>query len=210
MRLHKRISTLICACLLAFAMIVPAYAQNTTTEEPVPLTPDGNMTLVDDTTSTTEENKQFITVTSKNGNVFYIIIDRADEGENTVHFLNQVDESDLLSLMEEVPEEKPPICICKTACHAGDVNLNCPVCTLNYEKCMGEEIESEPVPEPKNSIPIPTIIGIIVLLGAGGGYLFYSKMNKSATASPDGEEEEDDDDDEIPTEDDVETGNIVG
>ena len=55
------------------------------TDEPEnlpPLTPDGNMTLVDDITSE-KTGKQFITVVSKNGNYFYIIIDRDDEGENS-------------------------------------------------------------------------------------------------------------------------------
>ena len=42
-----------------------------------PLTPDGNATLVDDFGG----NKQLITVTTKNGNYFYILIDRDDEGE---------------------------------------------------------------------------------------------------------------------------------
>lgn len=83
--------------------------QDVTPEEPAepeepenldPLTPDGNLTLVDDITSE-KTGKQFITVVSKNGNYFYIIIDRDDEGENTVHFLNQVDEADLLNLMDE-------------------------------------------------------------------------------------------------------------
>ena len=60
-------------------------------EETVPLTPEGNMTLVDDVHSETEENKQFITVVTKDWNYFYIIIDRAAEGEITFHFLIQVD-----------------------------------------------------------------------------------------------------------------------
>ena len=52
------------------------------------LTPDGNLSLIDDIGSPTTSGKQFITVETKNGNVFYLIIDRDDEGEETVHFLN--------------------------------------------------------------------------------------------------------------------------
>ena len=76
------------------------------------LTPDGNLSLIDDIGSSTRSGKQFITVETRNGNVFYLIIDRDDEGEETVHFLNQVDEADLLTLMgddapaAETPEKK--------------------------------------------------------------------------------------------------------
>lgn len=72
--------------------------------QPVPsagLTPDGNLTLVDDYGKRTGEGQQFITLISKNGNYFYMVIDRDDKGEENVHFLNLVDERDLLQLMEK-------------------------------------------------------------------------------------------------------------
>ena len=65
------------------------------------LTPPGNMTLVDDYGDKSGEGRQFVTMTTKNGNYFYLVIDRNDKDEENVHFLNQVDERDLLSLMEE-------------------------------------------------------------------------------------------------------------
>ena len=82
------------------------------------LTPDGNLTLIDDIGSSSQAGKQFITVESKNGNVFYLIIDRDDDGEETVHFLNQVDEADLMALTED-GETQPAACSCTERCQAG-------------------------------------------------------------------------------------------
>ncbi|MPN07842.1 hypothetical protein SDC9_155114 [bioreactor metagenome] len=55
---------------------------------------------MDDIASAASSDKQFITVVSKSGNYFFIIIDRAAETEN-VYFLNKVDEADLMSILKE-------------------------------------------------------------------------------------------------------------
>ena len=122
--------------------------------EPVPLTPEGNLSLVDDIEGETSGDKQFITVVSRNGNYFYIIIDRAEDGENTVHFLNQVDEADLLALMEEESAPAtvtPVVCSCTDKCKAGEVNTDCPICKNDMTNCMGKEPAAEPEPEPEKS-----------------------------------------------------------
>lgn len=115
MRRFKTLFLLLSAMLMLSTCAAPAYAFSDDTEEttpatggvePQPLTPEGNMTLVDDIDSEAGADKQFIVVQSRAGHYFYIIIDRASEGENIVHFLNQVDEADLLSLIEQ--EEQAP------------------------------------------------------------------------------------------------------
>ena len=117
---------LLVVCLSALPMTALAYSDEgseESAEEPVtggiPLTPEGNMTLVDDIHGEAAGDKQFITVVSKSGNYFYIIIDRAANGENTVHFLNKVDEADLMALMDEDTTDKPLVCTCSEKCKAG-------------------------------------------------------------------------------------------
>ena len=55
---------------------------------------------------------------SKKRQLLYIIVDRAAEGKNTVHFLNQVDEADLMALMEgdSGKAQAPAVCTCKDKC----------------------------------------------------------------------------------------------
>ena len=74
-----------------------------TDEETGALTPEGNLTLVDDyhTNYSDGSGQQFITLVSKSGATFYLVIDRNAKGQQTVHFMNLVDEADLLTLMEE-------------------------------------------------------------------------------------------------------------
>jgi len=147
------------------------------------LTPDGNLSLIDDMGSSTRSGKQFITVETKNGNMFYLIIDRDDEGEETVHFLNQVDEADLLTLMgDDAPAaETIAICNCKEKCVAGAVNTNCPVCKNNLSECSGKEVVAEPEPEaeqPEKKSSGGLLVIVLLLALAGGGAFAYVKFIK--------------------------------
>ena len=189
----KQTMTALCAALILMGgFSVPAYAQGTATEPPTedatndsnvvveekeetpPLTPKGNATLVDDFGG----NKQLITVTTKSGNYFYILIDRAAEGEQTVHFLNQVDEADLMALTENgEAAKKPEICNCTEKCEAGKVNTSCPVCVTSMTGCTGKEPTPTPTEqpeEPKEKSGNPGVVLALVLFALlGGGAAFY-------------------------------------
>ena len=99
-------------------VVVEEPAEETTTEMEAPsetetpadepqgqITPDGNLTLVDDLDYSSRAGLQFMTVTSKDGHVFYIVIDRTANSEN-VYFLNQVDAADLMALMNDEQKEE--------------------------------------------------------------------------------------------------------
>ena len=139
-----------------------------TEEEPVtvveqdagPLTPEGNLTVVDDYQTTFSDGtaQQFITLVSKSGAYFYLIIDRAADGDQTAHFLNMVDEADLLALMDEedIPEPEP-------------------------EPAPAPEPEPMPEPEPepeKEDGAGKFVLVLLVLAGIAGGAYFWLKMRE--------------------------------
>ena len=189
---------LIVLCMSTFTLTAFAYGDDTEdgyeAEETAPptesvpdnvLTPEGNMTLVDDIQGENAADKQFITVTSKGGHYFYIIIDRADSGENTVHFLNQVDEADLLALIEEEETVTTPIvCSCTEKCTAGAINTSCEICMATMSKCVGKAAEPEPT-EPvatTNQNSAGALLALVVILAAGGGAAYYFLIMKPKQA----------------------------
>ena len=66
------------------------------TEEPFSVP--GNAQVQDDITNS--KNKEFLTITTKNNNTFYLIIDRSANVDN-VYMLSQIDENDLQEFLEE-------------------------------------------------------------------------------------------------------------
>ena len=156
-----------------------------------PLTPDGNMSIVDDYGSIEAGGKQFITLTTKNGNYFYLIIDRDDEGKETVHFLNMVDESDLLSLMDEDQVKK------YIAATTGDSTKEEKTPEIKKPETEKETApattsETKPAKEKKktNVNGIMTII-LVLALAAGGGFMYFksTKNAKKKTNEPDPDED---------------------
>ena len=195
-KILRTLTALCAALMLSGGFSVTAFAQTpegeddtndsgVVYEEPQkeePLTPDGNATLVDDFGG----NKQLITVTTKNGNYFYILIDRDDEGEDTVHFLNQVDEADLLALMEDGSTEAAPpaVCSCTEKCEAGKVNVSCPVCKDNMTACSGKEAEPETeeppeLPKEKGNAGGLVLFLVVALLGGGGAFYYFKFINSN-------------------------------
>lgn len=216
-------------CITAFSF--PASANvleneelsvNDNVESTSLLTPGGNLTVIDDVHQATDtsaenkiEDKQFITVESKNGNIFYIIIDRSGDTEN-VYFLNAVDETDLLALTEdEKPTDSVATCSCTTKCEIGSVNTKCAVCSVNAEACTGtaptvEEPETSPEPEPaqNNMTPVIALILLMLLGSAGAFYWFNIRKKKSSTkgaTDPNDLYEEDDEYDSEEEETEIET-----
>lgn len=225
--------TVVVLCMTAFSVTAfagggdgdyytgePAETTPEPTEEPAtggmepegqPLTPEGNATLVDDYYG----DKQLITVTTKAGNYFYILIDRANEDKETaVHFLNQVDDADLQALLEDGKKE-PEVCTCTAKCQAGAVNTACPVCKNNLTACNGPEPKPPQPEEEKPQEEKPSGMGglvvffVIVLLG-GGAALYFLKFKKEkadTTGNDDlaeydfGEDEDDEDEAPEPDED---------
>ena len=229
----KKLGALLVSAALCAGMAAPAFAfegEVAPVEQPVlpevveedvvtitdetsgALTPEGNLTLVDDyhTDYSDGSGQQFITLVSKSGNTFYLVIDRNAKGQQTVHFMNLVDEADLLALMEEdaadaYTAEK------EAAAQAEQDRLKA---EEEAKKAAEEEAAASGEEQPKENKVTKIasgFLGVVVLiaLAAGGSFYAFAKQKQKKQAEkealdPDANYTEDKGDFEIPTEDEPE------
>ena len=169
------------AVLLSGTMTAYAYVDESAEPEPVimeeipeeteatPFSVAGNGELLDDITN--DETKQFLTVQTKNGNTFFMVIDRSRNSEN-VYMLSLIDEYDLAEFIGEEKtepvEEKPAVIV---------------------EEPQPEPVQEEPQPE-KGGMGMGALLTII-LLGAGGvGSYYYFKILKPKREEEEAESED--------------------
>ena len=226
MKMMNKVCALVLSVALCAGMAAPAFAfegEAAPVEQPVleevveenvvtvtdetsgALTLEGNLTLVDDyhTDYSDGSGQQFITLVSKSGATFYLVIDRNAKGQQTVHFMNLVDEADLLALMEEdaadaYTAEK------EAAAQAEQDRLKA---EEEAKKAAEEAASGEEQPKENKVTKIASgFLGVVVLiaLAAGGGFYAFTKQKQKKQAEkealdPDANYTEDKGDFEIPT-----------
>lgn len=208
MKFKKAISFVL-GCLLAMVMLViPAVAMekdkavsNTDSVkneinvgdllEGIHITPDGNLTLVDDMETLDGKMSEdystdfkLITVKTRNENVYYIVIDKTKEKDN-VYFLNLVDDADLMAILEGTEVSYTPLCTCTEKCETGNPNENCPVCKKDVFGCKGTEVikeikatdENVEIEKEGNKGKMP-VIPIVIMALVAAGIIWYLKFGK--------------------------------
>ena len=221
----KKLGALLVSAALCAGMAAPAFAfegEAAPVEQPVlpevveedvvtvtdetsgALTPEGNLTLVDDyhTDYSDGSGQQFITLVSKSGATFYLVIDRNAKGQNTVHFMNLVDEADLLALMEE--EAADAYTAEKEA--AAQAELDRLKAEEEAKKAAEEAATAEPPKENKVTKYAGAFLGVVAMiaLATGGVFYFYRQQMQKKKAEkealdPDADYTEDKGDFDIPT-----------
>ena len=187
------------ATILSFLELFQSMMEPAETQPSHGLTPSGNLTLVDDLGVRNGEGQQFVTLVTKNGNYFYLIIDRDEKGEETVHFLNMVDERDLFALMEddEKAAYESQMAAEQAAREAAEKAAAEAAAASQSGESETQKPEDEPAKESKKTNLAPILIIIVLMAAAGGGWFFMqTKKKKKAESAPDPDADYTDDNEE--------------
>jgi len=155
-----------------------------TPSEPNPFTPEGQASVLDNANS--DDEKEFFTFTTPEGNVFFLIVDRQRDSDN-VYFLNAVTEQDLIALAEQAGQEV-----------SGSGGI--PVSTNEQTPDEWQSAEPEPAepdaPASKRGGGNGTLIFLLVAAAIAGGVGYYFKIvrpKQQATSDYDDEDDEEED-----------------
>ena len=143
------------------------------TEEPFSIP--GNAQVQDDITNS--KNKEFLTITTKNNNTFYLIIDRSANVDN-VYMLSQIDENDLQEFLEEDSSAST-------------------IVDVTPEVVFNENTHSEQTEQPATESPekegtasnLGALVAILIAAILGVGAYGYMKFIKPKKDEDDGDDE---------------------
>lgn len=142
--------------------------------------PEGNATIIEDVSADVVD-RQFIAIQSKNGNTFYIVIDKDSKGKENVYFMNLVDEYDMLAFAEDFPEgvtvETPDSEQVEPVTDAEGNVIENPDNTSEEEK--DDKTEKN---EGGGNNTLLILVGVLAL--AGGGAFYYFKIYKAKPKAP--------------------------
>ena len=163
--------------------------------------PSGNGTLLEDVLNE-DVNRQFLTIQSKNGNTFYLVVDKDKEGRGNVYFMNLVDEYDLMAFTDKFPNEDKDGTKKKAETAITDVDDETPTDTENgdNEPDSSQAIETEKTASAANTNLLVPAIGILALLG-GAAFYFFNLRKPSSNI--DKKRDSDDNDEDIDNSDTV-------
>lgn len=166
---------------------------------------DGNATLIkQEKIIYDSEEMQFIAVTTKDGSVFYVLINYSAEGnEDNVYFLNKVDDYDLYALLYQDDEDSqntnPDSAAAEAANNANKANGNKGKNNVNEATTTTDSaVQQTSSKNQSNGSKTLMITGVGVAVLAAAGFIFYKMKNgksKKKSNSDDFDGFEDDFDD---------------
>ncbi len=136
--------------------------------------------------ATEQEGKEFFTVTTKAGNVYYLIIDR-QRGTQNVYFLSPVTESDLIGLTDDGTAYNP--------------GVTQPEPQPSDDTPAPSETPEPEQPAQSGGMNAGTIIFVLLAVAAVGGAAYYIKIVKPRKQAAQDDEYDEDWEDEEPAED---------